>query len=127
MPDTNPETMKAAQETFGGEWEKVTQITKKQNSAIHVAFRQWAKELNDAGYDITTAVKQDKIKLPVPFTEQNVKDLFGRVYLHALYPDKTSFTELTTVETQLVFDAINAGLAKVFGVSIEFPNNRYGK
>jgi hypothetical protein len=72
MPDTNPETMKAAQETFGGEWEKVTPITQKQFDALHVYFRNLAVALNEAGKNV-----QNTMKYPIPFTEASVQELLS--------------------------------------------------
>ncbi len=101
-------------------------ITDKQMSSIHVAYRLWAKALNDAGYSVNKAIEQKLFRLDVPFTENNVKEMFGYAVIEALYPDKFTGSgpkhpRLSTTETQLLFESINAALAQRFGVSIPFP------
>ena len=97
------------------------EITQKQNSSIHIAFRRYVKLLNDAGYSINKAIELDMVHMEIDWTEPNFKESIGRIMLKAMYPDKTSFNQLDTVETQKLFESLNANMARVFGVSIQFP------
>ena len=105
------------------------QRTSQQNKAIHVACQGWAEGLTLAGYDVKKAMDEGKMKaMPIPFTKENVKTLFVHPYLVAMYPDHVdkngnpTTTKLETFEIEKLFDAVNDGLAQVFGVSISFPS-----
>ena len=104
-------------------------ITDKQMSSIHVAYRQWAELLNEAGYTVNKAIEQGLLTVDVPFTEENVKQIFGYLAIGYLYPekfedpDKPKHPRLSTTETQLLFDTLNINFANKFGVSIDFPHD----
>ena len=107
------------------------QRTNQQNKAIHVACQGWAEGLNLAGYDQKRAIDEGLMKaLPIPFTKEVLKEKFVHPYMEVMYPDHVddkgvpTTTALDTVQIQELFDAVNAGIAQVFGVSISFPSNR---
>lgn len=108
---------------------EIKPITDKQMSSIHVAYRQWADLLNEAGYTLNKAIEEGLLTIDVPFTEENVKQIFGYLALQCLYPEKfedpkaPKHPKLSTTEIQLLFDTLNANFANKFGVSIDFPHN----
>ena len=101
-------------------------ITEKQLASIHIAYRFWAKELNDAGYSINKAIEQGLLTMDIPFTEQNTKQIFGYLAIEHLFPDKfdpagPKHPKLSTTQEQLLFETLNANFASKFGISIPFP------
>ena len=106
---------------------KEKDITSSQMSSIHIAYRQWAELLNEAGYTINKAIDMGLLSVDIPFTEENVKQIFGYLAIKHLYPDKFEDGEkpkhprLSTTQTQLLFDTLNANFAAKFGISIPFP------
>ena len=103
-------------------------ITDKQMASMHVAYRQFAELLNEAGYTLNTAVERKLLKIDIPFTENNVKEIFGYAVLKSLFPDKfeddskPKHPRLSTTETQLAFETLNNAMGVKFGVSIDFPH-----
>lgn len=95
----------------------MTQRTISQNSAAHLYFSQLANALNDAGYDVGTT-----IKVPVDFTSETVKEYMFKPIMIALYPEKTSTTELSTVEIQKVYENLNRMTCDKFGIGLAFPS-----
>ena len=102
-------------------------ISDKQMASMHIVYREFAKLLNEAGYDIKRAVMEEKIRIPIPFTEENVKQIFGYAVLESLFPEKfedpkkPKHPRLTTTETLLAFETLNNAMSVVFGVSMPFP------
>ncbi len=88
-----------------------------QNSAIHKYFELLADGLNDAGYDVTST-----IKIPVSFTPDTVKKYLFKPVMTALFPDKNSTTELSTIEVNQVYEELNRLTGEKFGVSLVFPS-----
>lgn len=108
---------------------KENDISEKQMASIHIAYRDFAKLLNEAGYDIKRAIEEGLIgSMGIPFTEQNIKHIFGHTIIKALYPEKfedpnaPKHPRLTTVETQAVFEVLNNVMGTKFGVSMDFPH-----
>ena len=109
---------------------KKNPITPKQMASIHVAYRLFAEMLNDAGYDLVASVKQGKLgNIPIPFTEENVKQIFGHTLIRHLFPIK--FPEdykgplhpnLNTVEEGILFEGLNATMIKLYGISMPHPH-----
>jgi len=105
-------------------------ITDKQMASMHIAYRKWAEALNEAGYTVNSMIKMGLLNMEIPFTEENVKQIFGYLAIKILFPEKFPETEnekkpkhprLTTTETQLLFETLNSNFANKFGVSIPFP------
>lgn len=108
---------------------KEKSISDKQMASIHIAYRQFAELLNDAGWDVKAAVDAGLIgTIPIPFTEQNIKHIFGHTIIRALWPEKfedpdaPKHPKLTTKETQQVFEVLNQVMATKFAVSMDFPH-----
>jgi len=62
--------------------------------------------------------------VPIKPTKDNVKDEMIRPIMQALYPEKKSTTQLTTVEMQEVYEVCNRATAQKLGISIEWPSNQ---
>jgi hypothetical protein len=101
-------------------------ISTKQMSSIHIYYRHVAVKLNNSQYDIQRAIATGAISLSIPFTESNVKEIFGRAVIRSLYPEKDSHTRLSTTETQMVYEVLNAAIAERFGFSVPWPD-RYSQ
>ena len=73
--------------------------TTKQNSALHSSLREYAGQLNDAGFSYTGMMKSLKENgVEVPWTYENLKPLFNMIAM-AMYnktSSKVSTKELTT-------------------------------
>ncbi len=102
--------------------ETVKPITGKQMACIHIIYRMFAEALNNGGFDIQRAIDMKGIRLPISFTEENVKQIFGKPVIKSLYPKKNSHTKLSTKQVQEVFEVLNAAMSKVFGVSLQWPD-----
>ena len=89
-----------------------------QNSSLHKYCELLSDELNSAGFDVRTT-----IKIPVDFTPATVKEYFFKPVLHAMYPEKHSTTELSTVEIQRVYENLNRMTSEKFGIGISWPSN----
>jgi hypothetical protein len=76
-----------------------------------------AEDLTNAGYTL-----QVVCKLPIKLTQDNFKENVVKPVMKALHPDKTSTTELTTIELTEVYDAVNLAIGEKFGVSRLFPS-----
>ena len=102
--------------------------TNQQNNAIHLSFRQFANELNDAGWSLSKALDAGKINLEIGWTEDNIKAIFKAVMVHQLPnkqwrdPDNPSTTELETVELQQCWEVLNRAMGDKFGVTLPFPS-----
>lgn len=64
---------------------------------------------------------KEVVSLPISPTMENVKECIWRKIQLAMYPDKTSTTELSTVEMQKVYEQFNSIMAEKFGVSRDWP------
>ncbi len=93
--------------------------TPQQQKAIEVYCNELAQKLNDAGYDFNDG---KVIRLPVSFTQENVKEYMFKKIMGALYPDYVSTTELETNEVTEVYENVNRITADQFGVSLNFPS-----
>ncbi len=89
-----------------------------QNNAGHKWFRQIAEALNDAGYTVNS---REVLQLDVPFTEDVVKEFMFKRVMSAMFPDKTSTTQLTTAQFSEVAKVVERHLAASMGVNVPFP------
>ena len=94
-----------------------------QNSCLHSYCQQLADALNSAGYDFNDG---KVIRLPVQFTPETVKEYMFKRVMRALYPDKVSTTELSTVEIQSVYENLNNFTSSKFGVGLQWPDRHNG-
>lgn len=92
--------------------------TNQQNKAIHILFTEYAKALNEAGFDMRKTLKPS---IAIPWTGRSVKEFLWKPIQKAQL-NKTSTTELTTVEIDEVFDTINRHLGERIGIHIPFPS-----
>ena len=84
--------------------------------------RQMAQALNESGQTLRAAVEAGKINLDVPWTEHSFEMIFTLSYLSRMYPDVASIKDLTTTEIHDLHEAVDHGVAQVFGVTMPFPN-----
>lgn len=96
--------------------------TNLQKGCFKLWQRQMATALNDSGYTIRQAIEQDKLRLDVPWTEFTFEQVFTFAYMTIMHPDATSISDLNTKQLTDLYEAINEGVAKVFGVSLPFPS-----
>lgn len=87
-----------------------------QNRAFHLFFRMVAEELNNAGLDVKTFLK-DGIELK--WTEEMVKEIIWRTVQVAMF-NKRSTTQLNKMEVSDVYEVINRKLCE-HGISVPFP------
>ena len=91
--------------------------TLKQNNSLHKYLTWVAEDLAGSGQDMRKVVK-----LPIRPTMENVKENMFKPVMTALYPDKTSTTQLTTVEMQNVYEVFNAAISERLGVGFDWPS-----
>ena len=96
----------------------MTKRTLTQNASLHVYLEQLAWTLNEGGYDV-----RETITMPVDFTKETVKEYMFKPIMKALYPDKLSTKELSTVEIQEVYENLNRLTSEKFGIGIDWPSN----
>jgi len=94
------------------------QRTKTQNGCLHEYLANLAKSLNDGGYDVGTTIKVD-----VDFTPDTVKEYMFKPIMKALYPDKTSTTQLDTKEISIVYEHLNRLTSQKFGIGLLWPSS----
>ena len=94
--------------------------TDQQRKAIEVYCREVAEALNEHGVDLEAVLSEKAI--PVPCTQANIKENIFKPIEHALFPDKTSTTQLSTFEVTEVYDIMNKWLGERFGVHVPFPS-----
>ncbi len=93
--------------------------TPTQRKCIHKWCSMLADELNAAGYDFNDG---RVVRLPVAFTGDNVfESMFKRV-MTALYPDKTSSTQLEAHEVKEIYENMNRFLSDEFQVTAPWPS-----
>ena len=93
------------------------QRTLTQNRALHKFCSMLAEQLNDAGYDFRTFVKEG---YPVPFNESLVKEHLWRPIQKAV-TGKESTTKPETHEYSKIYDVLNQKLAE-HGVFVPWPS-----
>jgi hypothetical protein len=94
------------------------QRTAQQNKALHVLFQLLANTLNENGLDMRKTLKPG---VEIPWSGRGVKEYLWRPIQKAQL-NKTSTTELSTVEIDEVFDTINKHLGQTFGLHVPFPS-----
>ena len=93
--------------------------TTQQNKSLHLWLRMLADDLNGAGFSVGDGVL---IKLPILYTEENLKADVLRPLMKALYPDLTSTRQLDTKQTQELYRYIDHVVSERTGVHVEFPS-----
>ena len=103
----------------------MTQRSPQQQKSLEVYCRGLADGLNAVGYDFTDG---KVIRLPVAFTQENVKEYMFKKVMASLYPDKErkdgtfSTTDLDTKEIQKVYENLNLFTSEKFGVGMTWPS-----
>ena len=110
----------------GGCKVRVTKLTKQrsipQNSSLHLYLDNLATALHDAGIDQRVFLdKFDKDGFMVPVTPTFCKDFF-RECAKIMY-GKESTADLTTVEIQKVYQAVDMRIAEETGVQVDWPSD----
>ena len=94
-------------------------MTRQQQKALHLMFRQLANELNDHGLDARKVLKPE---IEIPWNDKMVKELMWRP-VQKIMLGKKSTTELENSEVDKVFAVIQRQLNKQFPeVDIQFPS-----
>ncbi len=105
---------------------EVKHITKtrslKQNAALHLYLTQIAEQMTDAGYSQRLLMARFKTTFDLPVTMEMIKEIFKESAFHMHKVEHTS--DLTTVQLQEVYEAVNRGFAESVGVSAEWPSLR---
>jgi len=92
--------------------------TPRQNSSLHLYFRQLAEELNLAGLDMRKVLKPT---IAIPWSEASIKSFLWKPIQEAMF-NKKSTTELTTAEVNKVFEVLDRHLLEKFDVNVAFPS-----
>ena len=95
--------------------------TELQRKAQHLYFRNLAKALNDAGWDMVAAMKVLSKDAKIPWSMHAVKERLWKKVQEATY-GKTSTTKLNTDEVSPVYEALNLVTSEKLGVSVPFPD-----
>jgi len=90
------------------------------NKCLHKYCEMLAEGFNDAGYDQRTVIAQFKEGFDVPWTMEAVKAIFRQV-AHVMY-GVNSTKELTNKEMIEVYDVVDARLAEITGVRMDWPS-----
>lgn len=93
------------------------QRTVQQNKALHLYFRLLAELLNEHGLDMRTLLKPG---IEIPWNAKNIKEFLWRPIQKSLVL-KSSTTELTTKEIDIIYETLNRAIAN-HGVHIPFPS-----
>lgn len=84
----------------------------KQNAAFHSMCRRLANSLNEAGFDVTHPLNENKT---MPWTEHNVKELLFRDFMQRMY-GKSSTAQLTVEEMSELVMIVLARVEDITGV-----------
>ena len=90
-----------------------------QNASLHLWMTQLADELNAAGFDVGDGVV---IKLPVKFTQENIKENIVKVLMNAMYPEIESTTQLNTIQMQKLYRQADYAISQRTGVTVAWPS-----
>ena len=98
--------------------------SEQQRKSIEVYCREMANAINDAGYEFSTFIELKKEKgVETPWNQALFKDEVWRPVQKA-YLKKQSTTQLKSHEVTKIYEIVNAKMAEVAGVSMNFPNWR---
>ena len=98
----------------------MTKRTPLQNKAEHKYFELLADALNAAGHDMRHTLKED---IDIPWSKETVKEYLFKPIMKAMF-DIDSTADLTTVQTNDVYEVLNRHTASKLGVSVEFPSDK---
>lgn len=92
--------------------------TYRQNNTLHLLFREMAKALNDAGFEISHPFKPE---LEIPWSEHSIKELLYRPIITSYFKvDRSSLldTEQLSESMTILVDAVNRNT----GVLVNIPS-----
>ncbi len=97
----------------------MTTRTTQQNKAYWKWLTLLAESLNDAGYS-----QNDKIVITcdVPFTKDNLHELCCKPYINQMWPEKTSSTQLSTIDEDDLYMVVDQAIASRTGCHVEWPS-----
>ncbi len=94
------------------------QRTLRQNSALHLYFKELADELNSVGLDMKKTLKPE---IEILWTPESIKEYLWKPVMEAMYIKKST-TELSTKEMTKVYEVLDKHLGEKHGVHVEFPS-----
>lgn len=92
--------------------------TLQQNRALHLYYEMIANELNSHGLDMRKALKPE---IDIMWTKSSVKEYLWRPIQKAI-ATKSSTTELTTHEIDLIVHTITKFFAEHHKINVPFPS-----
>lgn len=95
------------------------QRTSKQNRSAHLWYSHVADALNESGNDMQVVLAK---RMEVWWTPEAIKEVLFKALMRAMYPKKTSTTQLTTKEFANVTNMLRDVLARDYGVDVEVPS-----
>jgi hypothetical protein len=97
------------------------QRTDQQNNSMHLYERMLAKALNEAGWE-TKRFLSAKPEIEIPWTKESIHELIWKIVLNAM-TNKTSSTEMNTVDMNDVYLVVDRHISELTGVSVPWPTN----
>lgn len=95
-----------------------------QRKAIEVYCKEMANSINAGGYEFSAFIEHKKLKgTETPWSQELFKEYVWRPVQQA-YLNKESTTRLKPDEVTRVYEVVNAKMAEIAGVSMNFPNWR---
>jgi hypothetical protein len=91
---------------------KAKQRTLTQNKALHLFLTRLSEVLNDAGFDMRRTLKHDA---EIPWNPATAKEFLWKPIQKAL-TQKTSTTEITTVEPTIIHETLCRHLGQKLGI-----------
>ena len=92
--------------------------TNPQNRALHLYCERLAEALKDAGHEDMRTI----IKAPISPTKDYVKREMVHPVMKAMFPDKKSTADLSTVEMAQLYEQMNQFTSDRLQVSVEWPH-----
>ena len=93
------------------------QRSDQQRKAIELYCKRVAEAMDEAGESVQTV-----FTMPVQITQENIKECMFKVVMHAMYPEKTSTTELDSDQVTKVYDNMQRLVADRYKINVEFPS-----
>jgi len=97
---------------------ELKQRTKTQNNSFHQYCEDLAVALREAGYEDMRTI----VKVPISPTKENVKTEMCHKVMFAMFPEKESSADLSTVEMCQFYDQMNLFTSERLGVSVPWPS-----
>lgn len=96
--------------------------TSQQNRAFHKWLTMLAEELNARDYTQDKLLNEIKFKVEIPVTPTQIKDIF-RAAAQAMFQVEST-ADLTTVQIQQVYDAVDKRFAETTGITVAWPSEK---